>query len=223
MIPFYVLLSVYYGIGVRDGLPSEALRWAAVAVFAVAAASDGLDGWVARRFNQRTELGVFLDPIADKGLLLSGILTLSFSPWKNALPVWFGVLVVARDILVLAGVVMVFILHGSVSLRTRWTGKTATALQMLLLTCVMLQPDWVGLHLLPEAFSDDGGFIRVFDLLVLLTAVFTLVSGFGYVGEGIAQVHSSGHGDPAKWAGNRGAPFDQEPEDRRKRRGGDQE
>ena len=111
LVPFFVLFAVYYGMGVRDGNPVERLRWAAVSLFVVAAASDGLDGWVARRFKQRTRLGSFLDPIADKGLLMAGILTLCFSPWKNALPVWFGVLVIARDILVLAGVVLVFVLQ----------------------------------------------------------------------------------------------------------------
>ena len=56
------------------------------ALFLVAAASDGLDGYIARRYNQKSALGVILDPIADKGLLLSGIITLSISNWSDVDP-----------------------------------------------------------------------------------------------------------------------------------------
>jgi phosphatidylglycerophosphate synthase len=68
--------------------------------FLLAAASDGLDGYVARHYNQRSQLGVILDPIADKGLLLSGIITLSITNWSQSdpdygkFPVWFPVLVI---------------------------------------------------------------------------------------------------------------------------------
>jgi len=205
LIPVFVLFAIYYGQGVLAGAAQEALRWAAVATFALAAASDGLDGWLARRLNQRTELGVVLDPIADKGLLLAGILTLSFSHWANALPVWFAVLVVARDVAVLAGIIGIFVLHGKVDLRPHWTGKMATALQMMSLIGVMLQPDW----LLASCFSGWPSlpllWVQNLDLLVFVTGVFTLISGFGYLGEGIAQSHKSGHGDPDGKAGAAGA------------------
>jgi CDP-diacylglycerol--glycerol-3-phosphate 3-phosphatidyltransferase len=203
LIPVFVLFAVYYGEGLQRGTGSEALRWAAVATFALAAASDGLDGWFARRFNQRTELGVVLDPIADKGLLLAGVLTLSFSHWRNALPVWFGILVVARDLAVLAGVVGVFILQGRVNLLPHWTGKMATALQMLSLVGVMLQPDW----LLNPVFAwgararEDG--VCPLDILVVATGFFSLVSGFGYLREGMVQAHLLGHGEPVSAPGGR--------------------
>jgi CDP-diacylglycerol--glycerol-3-phosphate 3-phosphatidyltransferase len=197
LVPVFVLFAVYYGQSVYLEHPSEWLRWAAVATFVVAAASDGLDGWLARRLNQRTELGIVLDPLADKGLLLAGVLALSFSHWKNALPVWFGVLVVARDMAVLAGVVGVFVLNGRVNLRPRWTGKTATALQMLSLVLCMLQPQWL-LHSVLDVASPEGmESLRVLDVLVGITAFFTLVSGFVYLREGIAQAHLRGHGDPS--------------------------
>ena len=196
LIPVFVLFAVYYGAGVREGSGNEVLRWAAVGTFALAAVSDGLDGWFARRLNQRTELGVFLDPIADKGLLLAGVLTLSFSHWRNALPVWFGILVVARDLAVLAGVVGVFVLEGRVNLRPRWTGKTATALQMLSLIGVMLQPDWLIQPLFSgEAYRYVSG-LCCLDVLVAATGFFSLVSGVGYLREGLAQAHFLGHGAP---------------------------
>jgi CDP-diacylglycerol--glycerol-3-phosphate 3-phosphatidyltransferase len=203
LIPVFVLFAIYYGQGVLAGDPQEALRWAAVGTFALAAASDGLDGWLARRLNQRTELGVVLDPIADKGLLIAGIMTLSFCHWTNALPVWFAVLVVARDVAVLAGIVGVFALHGKVNLRPHWTGKTATALQMLSLTGVMLQPEWLVVPCFSGWPSTPFVWVRNLDVLVIVTGVFTLVSGFGYLGEGIAQAHRSGHGDPSGQGGGK--------------------
>src|SRR6185437_9386234 len=86
MIPVFVTLAIYYGESVQRGEPLEWQRFAAIIVFLVAAVSDGLDGYVARRYNQRSSLGVILDPIADKGLLLSGIITLSISNWSETDP-----------------------------------------------------------------------------------------------------------------------------------------
>ena len=103
LIPVFVVFAVYYADSVRDGATQDWLRWAAVAGFVIAAASDGLDGWIARRFNQRSALGVVLDPIADKGLLLTAIITLSLYPWPVSLPLWFPVLVIARDVVILVG------------------------------------------------------------------------------------------------------------------------
>jgi len=196
LIPVFVLLAVLYGRSVASGIPHEALRWWAVAAFGVASASDGLDGWVARRWNQRTELGVILDPIADKGLLLAAIITLSFSHWVVGLPPWFAVLVIARDLAVLAGSLVLVLLEGRVAVRPNWTGKTATALQMITLTLVMLEikraevPLQWGLRQLPFA---------ALDLLVGCTALFTVVSCVVYWVRGVREVHQAGHGQPVAW------------------------
>ena len=72
LIPLFVMMAIYYGGSVERGAPEPWQRWAAIAIFVVAAASDGIDGYIARRYNQRSRLGVTLDPIADKGLLLAG-------------------------------------------------------------------------------------------------------------------------------------------------------
>jgi cardiolipin synthase len=109
MIPVFVALAMYYGESVRRGAPLEWQRFAAIIVFLLAAVSDGLDGYVARHYNQRSRLGVILDPIADKGLLLSGIITLSITNWSQSdpdygkFPVWFPVLVITRDAVILVG------------------------------------------------------------------------------------------------------------------------
>ena len=103
LIPAFVTMAIYYGQSVQRGEPQEWQRYAAIIIFLVAAVSDGLDGYIARRYNQRSTLGVILDPIADKGLLLSGIITLSISNWSESnpelrqFPVWFPVLVITRD------------------------------------------------------------------------------------------------------------------------------
>ena len=66
LIPVFVVFAVYYSASVRNGMPEDWLRWAAVAAFVIAAASDGLDGWIARRFNQRSALVAFLKrPLTD--------------------------------------------------------------------------------------------------------------------------------------------------------------
>ena len=104
LIPVFVTFAIYYGESVQRHEPLEWLRFAAIVVFLLAAVSDGLDGYVARRYNQRSTLGVILDPIADKGLLLSGIITLSISNWSEVdpnygkFPAWFPVLVITGGI-----------------------------------------------------------------------------------------------------------------------------
>ena len=178
LIPVFVLLAVYYGDGVREHEPDERLRWAAIAVFLVAAASDGLDGYIARRWNQRSRLGTILDPIADKGLLLAALLTLTFSDWGYRFPLWFPVLLVTRDVVIVAGSLGLHYLNGTVHVRPRWTGKVATVLLMAAIGWVMLQ-----VHR-PSA-----------RWLVIAAGVFTGLSFVGYLRDGLAQLHAGGHGE----------------------------
>ncbi|MEI8235536.1 MAG: CDP-diacylglycerol--glycerol-3-phosphate 3-phosphatidyltransferase [Verrucomicrobiota bacterium] len=184
-IPVFVTMAVYYGLGVQLGHPQEWQRAAAIFVFILAAASDGLDGYIARHYNQRTRLGLILDPIADKGLLLAGIITLTFSNWHYAFPLWFPILVISRDGLVVAGSLLLHFLNGKVRIRPRWTGKTATALQMAALCAAMLQnnrPEQPGTTAYPWM---EG--------LVAAAGLFTFVSGIGYVIDGIRQLQSGDH------------------------------
>ena len=182
MILAFVTMAIYYGQGVALGDPQEWQRFAAIVIFLVAAASDGLDGYVARHYNQRSALGVILDPIADKGLLLSGIITLSISNWSELspqdgrFPAWFPVLVITRDAVILVGSVVLHLLNGKVLVRPSWTGKVATFLQMAAIAWVMLQ-----LHFLPLVY------------VVAAAGFFTLVSGVIYVMSGIGQLQVHGH------------------------------
>ncbi len=187
MIPVFVMLAIYYGTSVQRGEPVPWERFAAIFVFLLAAVSDGLDGYVARRYNQRSSLGVILDPIADKGLLLSGIITLSISNWSEVepdygrFPVWFPVLVISRDAILFVGAGILYLLIGKVHVKPNWTGKVATVLQMVAIGWVMLQ-------------------LRLFPLLYVVIAAgfFTLVSGIIYVTDGVRQLQAAGHAHPAK-------------------------
>lgn len=196
MIPVFVLMAIYYGRSVQRGEPLDWQRWAAIIIFIVAAASDGIDGYIARHYNQKSRLGVVLDPLADKGLLLAAIITLSFSNWSYEFPLWFPVLVIARDIVIVAGAFVLHFMNGTVKVKPSWTGKVATFLQMVAIGLCMLQ--WPqGQFTVPlTAMSLHPHYL---DLPVLFAGLFTLVSGVGYVMDGIRQLHAKGHGDPKSW------------------------
>ena len=187
MIPAFVTMAIYYGQSVQRGAPLEWMRFTAIAIFLIAAISDGLDGYVARRYNQKSSLGVILDPIADKGLLLSGIITLSISNWSDVdpdygrFPAWFPVLVISRDAILFVGAGVLYLLIGKVHVKPKWTGKVATVLQMVAIGWVMLQ-----LRLLPLIY------------VVVAAGFFTLVSGIIYVADGVRQLQAAGHAHPAK-------------------------
>ena len=182
MIPVFVTMAIYYGQSIQRGAPLEWQRFTAIVIFLVAAVSDGLDGYVARRYKQRSALGAILDPIADKGLLLSAIITLSISNWSDIdpeygrFPAWFPVLVITRDAVILVGAGVLHLLNGKVRVKPSWTGKVATVLQMAAIAWVMLQ-----LHFLPLLY------------VVIAAGVFTFISGIIYVMDGVRQLQAEGH------------------------------
>lgn len=141
MIPFFIGSLLYYDRSAEEGHPEEGFRWAAVGFFLVASLSDALDGFVARHWNQQSHLGAILDPLADKGLLLSGIITLSLIdvPGDVLLPIWFLVLVLARDTLLISGIGFLHLYIGEVKVAPHWTGKLTTFLQMAAVSLVLLQ------------------------------------------------------------------------------------
>jgi CDP-diacylglycerol--glycerol-3-phosphate 3-phosphatidyltransferase len=178
MVPVFAAFALAYGHSVRDGHPDETLRWWALGVFVTAAASDGIDGWVARHCNQISKLGAFLDPIADKSLLLAGVITLSIVDWGRdgwRLPAWFAVIVVLRDCVIIGGIRILWNHHREVTFAPHWTGKVCTVTQMFALGWVMLKvvpltPAW------PCA----------------LAAVFTVWSTIAYIRQGLRIL--GGHG-----------------------------
>lgn len=178
LIPVFVTLAIYYGASVKAEAPNIAYRIAALAIFALAALSDGLDGFIARHYHQATRLGRILDPIADKALMLSAILTLSFAPWPVSLPIWFAVLVIGRDTIILVGIAIIHHLNGKVHMGPHWTSKACTFFQLLCIVWIMLDFRTAA----PQPI-----------LLIGLASLFTVVSGVVYVLEGIRQLKEQGH------------------------------
>jgi cardiolipin synthase len=142
LVPVFIGLAVAYGRSTAAGAPDERLRWWALGVFILAAGSDGVDGWVARRFNQISKFGAFIDPLADKFLLLGGVLTLTLVDWGEPgwrLPAWFAAIVVLRDCVILGGIRVLQARGRQVRIAPHWSGKCATASQMFALGWVMLR------------------------------------------------------------------------------------
>lgn len=163
LIPFFVVEVLYY---VKNG--NEAHRFAAILSFATAAVCDGVDGYIARRYNQRSELGAILDPLADKLLLVSGIVVLSFEhgPRLETIPLWLTGTIIGRDILVLAGMLVIQMTVGKVKVRPRMIGKVATVLQMVIILWVLLKwdPKWLRVWLLAAAICTGiSGLLYVWD------------------------------------------------------------
>jgi CDP-diacylglycerol--glycerol-3-phosphate 3-phosphatidyltransferase/cardiolipin synthase len=142
LVPVYAFLALWYAQTVKNGTPDEALRWWALGVFVTAAGSDGIDGWVARRFNQISEFGAFIDPIADKALLLTGVIILTIVDWGKdgwGLPWWFAAVVILRDCIILGGIKVLYCNHREVKIVPHWTGKVCTVAQMFTIGWVMLK------------------------------------------------------------------------------------
>lgn len=142
LVPLFVVeLLAYIGGG------SELHRWLAVAFFLIAAVGDAVDGYVARRFNQQTEMGALLDPLADKLLLVLGLVVLSLDnrPRLDRIPLWLTGTVLCRDVILLVLMVLVNYLVGRGTVRPHITGKIATVLQMVCVVWALfkLDLDWL--------------------------------------------------------------------------------
>ena len=106
----------------------------AFVLFLLAGVSDGLDGFIARNFNQRSELGAWLDPVADKFLLVSVFVMLG---WLGVLPNWLVIFAVSRDALIVGAVVLSSLLENPVEMRPLLISKANTMVQIVLLVLVL--------------------------------------------------------------------------------------
>jgi CDP-diacylglycerol--glycerol-3-phosphate 3-phosphatidyltransferase len=157
IVPFFVISLAYYEPG------NDKFRFLAFALFLIASITDALDGFIARHWNQKSTFGTLADPLADKLLVVAGFLTIFWSsdfPMKP--PLWITIIVVSRDIAIIAGLLVIFVATGRVEVRPNFLGKLTTAFQMSTLVGILL--------LLP--FSP---------LLWNVTAVLTVLSGIFYV------------------------------------------
>ena len=142
LIPVFVFLAWTYGQSVIIGEPAEPYRYLAMLTFALAAAGDALDGYIARKLNQKTKLGAYLDAIADKFLMFSAILLLSWVPWGEngwQIPTWFAWMVIIRDLSIGLAVAIIYLLNGRVIMRINLSSKLNTIAQLSTLGWVMLK------------------------------------------------------------------------------------
>jgi cardiolipin synthase len=154
LVPAIILALLYQAFAV------------AFACFAIAGLSDAVDGYIARQFNQRSEIGAWIDPMADKTLLVSAFVTLGL---LGAIPVWLVVIAVSRDILIVGGVVLQSLLGDPIAMKPLFVSKANTTAQITLVAFVL-----AGL-----AFGVDAP--QVLQLMVWLTALLTVVSGAAYL------------------------------------------
>lgn len=141
---------------------------AAFVVFVIAGLSDAVDGYIARRFDAHSELGRYLDPIADKALLVSVYVTLGAG---GLLPIWIVILVVFRDLMIVGGVILMHTLSQRFEVAPARISKLNTAAQIVLAATVLARHG-LGLGLGPAEA-----------VMLLVVAGTTLVSGLVYLVE----------------------------------------
>lgn len=158
LIPAFVILVVYGYLG-----------WALV-VFAAAGLTDALDGLLARWWRQKTSLGAWLDPAADKLLLVTTfiVLTIPGLGLANRLPIWLTVLIISRDVVIVVTVAIVNLAVGPRTFRPSIYGKVATATYIITAVTAMLF-NYLGYH---SIFVDVG---------IYASLAITLVSGVHYI------------------------------------------
>jgi CDP-diacylglycerol--glycerol-3-phosphate 3-phosphatidyltransferase len=157
LIPVFLVVLLW-------GFPGS--RWVALAIFIVAGLTDYLDGYIARRYNQVTNFGRFIDPLADKLLVTAALLV--FVQWGQ-MPAWCVMLVLAREFAV-TGLRLVAVEGGRV-IAAAWSGKVKTAVSLIVI-CLMLTP-WHDLPLLTPVLTINS----LGTALIVLT---TLWSGTEY-------------------------------------------
>jgi cardiolipin synthase len=145
----------------------------ALYLFILAAVTDLLDGLLARLTNQKTELGTFLDPLADKFLLVTSFILFSVYGW---IPKWLTITVISRDLIVVVGWLLLTLIYNKSKVEPVLLGKAAIAAQLVLLAYVLLSITVPSVPPVP-------------DLLVVLTAALTAVSGIQYIYRGLKLTH----------------------------------
>lgn len=142
-------------------------------VFLVSGISDGLDGFIAKRYNMSSELGAILDPLADKALIFSSYLMLML---LGDLPFWLFLTVIFRDVLIIAGGLIYVAFNGQVKMAPSNLSKLNTFTQILLVVVILAQ----------KTFALDYPVFT--DYLIYATFITTLLSGFHYVWVWVVRV-----------------------------------
>jgi cardiolipin synthase len=160
LIPFFIGLMIYHHYRL------------AMAVFLAACVTDALDGMIARITNQKTDVGAFFDPIADKLLIISAFVTLVL---LKILPVWLVIVVISRDAILVLGSMVLFFTGHEFKARPSFIGKATTVFQLRVVT-------------LSLALTIYGAKTAWMPVLYWTTAGFTVVSGIQYMARGTKLV-----------------------------------
>jgi len=140
-------------------------------IFFVAAVTDFLDGLIARLKNQQTELGKFLDPLADKFLLVTSFVLFAV---YGFVPKWLTITVISRDIIIITGWLILYFLTHRARVEPSLLGKAANASQLILLVYILL------------VINLQGDFLGMEEVLIYITAFLTVVSGIHYIYRGLS-------------------------------------
>ncbi len=165
-VPFFIASLIYYSF------ERDYLRFVALGIFILGVVSDAVDGYIARKSKQQSKAGLVLDPLGDKLLLMGAFIFLSpMSKLSLKFPLWVTLIVISRDVIILLGVTVIYIVKQNIELfPTRW-GKLTTTFQMSAVIAVLLQ--------LYFAF-----------ILWWLAVVFTIISGIDYIMRGFKILYA---------------------------------
>ena len=157
LIPFFVITLVY------SDAEHPFFKWVAFSFFIAACITDAIDGLMARLLKEKTTLGSFLDPFADKLLLLTAFLCVSLSPnYSIKLSPWVLIIIVSREFLLISGLVILFFSRHEITIKPNLLGKFTTVIQMLTAGALLGEFRW----------SIYAAYLAVF---------LTVVSGFNYI------------------------------------------
>lgn len=175
--PFVSLMLKTNDPAMSEGL-RNGLRYAAILLFLIMAVSDGIDGYLARRHHQITKLGAFLDPIADKLLMTSACLLLASQPGHVVgflLPSTVVVLIIGKDLFLLIGFVIVYLITSQIHIAPAFIGKLATTLQLSMVAAILIAP---------EASAVLGGWIWLLKILWWSAAGTAILATLIYIRDG---------------------------------------
>jgi len=172
-IPVFLIL-------LTDGRYSEALF-----VFVVAGATDSLDGAIARLTNSHTAFGAYIDPLADKLLLVSAFIILAF---LGFVPHWLAILVISRDVIILIGFAVLYFITGhSMTVRPTLIGKASTFFQLLTVTLTL-----VALH------NPAWRFPLLWNASLILAGGAVTLSSFQYLSRALVWLNQQDEGEPLR-------------------------
>ena len=143
----------------------------ATVVYLTAAISDGLDGFIARVWHLQTKLGTFLDPMADKLLVATSYFTLSV---LKIIPLWLALAVISRDIIIVSGSLLVYLMKNELTIRPQPIGKVTTFFQFSYILLVLIQTS-----------TDIPSLSNLYGPMVLITGALTIISGAVYILDGL--------------------------------------